>query len=103
MAQRRRRIVWTDQAREALDEVLEFVAHDSPTAARSLVEKFLQAAASLATLSERGRVVPEMEDATIRELLIQRYRLIYQVADDEVSVLAVLHGARDFAHWQEHS
>jgi len=55
----------------------------------------LAAAASLDAFSERGRVVPEWNQPSVRELLVQRYRLLYEVTLDEVHILAFLHGARD--------
>ena len=51
-------------------------------------------------MSERDRVVPEASDSDVREIFVQRYRLIYEVSEREVRVLAFLHGARDFAKWQ---
>jgi plasmid stabilization system protein ParE len=60
----------------------------------------LDAAASLDAFSERGRVVPEWNQPSVRELFVQRYRLLYEVTPDEVHVLAFLHGARDLTRWQ---
>lgn len=62
-----------------LDEAVGYVAQDSPAAAERLLIATLDAAESLATLSERGRRVPELEDASIRELFVKRYRLIYEL------------------------
>jgi plasmid stabilization system protein ParE len=45
----------------------------------------------------RGTVVKELADRSIREVYVYRYRLIYQVASEQVRVLAVIHGAMDFA------
>jgi len=59
MATRRREVIWTQRARDALDEAAAYVAEDSPEAAVNLVERALDAAESLSTLSERGRIVPE--------------------------------------------
>ena len=100
MANRRRRVVWTDEARTALDEILNYVAQDSIQGARKILEETLDRAGSLDDLSERGRVVPELEDAMVREVCVGTYRLIYEVKPAEVSILAVLHGARDFARWR---
>jgi len=61
----------------------------------------LEAAASLADLSERGRVVPEQDDAAIREVFVGKYRLLYEVTPSQVLILTFLHGARDFAKWRE--
>jgi toxin ParE1/3/4 len=54
----------------------------------------------LATLSERGRVVPESNDPGIREIFVFRYRLMYRVKDERVVIVAFVHGARDFATWR---
>ena len=48
------------------------------------------------TLSEGGRVVSELNDQIVRELFIKRYRLLYEIHEQEIHVLAVLHGAREF-------
>jgi plasmid stabilization system protein ParE len=59
----------------------------------------LRTAGSLRELSERGRVVPELADPSIREVFAFSYRLMYRVVDDEVQILAIVHGARDFGTW----
>jgi len=100
MAHRRREVIWTLQAQATLDEAIGYIAEDSVVAAQRMLDRALESAASLATLSERGRIVPELEIPTIREVLVQRYRLIYEVREDKIEILAFLHGARDFAKWQ---
>ena len=97
MAARRRRVVWTRNASVALNEVLAHIAEESLSGAQHILGATLDLAASLETLSERGRVVPEIGDAKVREVFLHRYRLIYEVAAEEVRILAFLHGALDFA------
>ncbi len=99
MADRTRQVVWTEAARNDLDSVLEYIAEDSPQAAANLLDHFLRAAESLARLCERGRVVPELDDPAIRETFVHSYRILYEVADAEVRIVGVLHGARDFDRW----
>lgn len=99
MGPRQRRVVWTEAASATLDEAIAFVAKDSPGNAWELLERVLTAAHSLADLSERGTPVPEINDSTIRQLLPDPYRLIYQVEGDRVTILAVLHQRRDVALW----
>jgi plasmid stabilization system protein ParE len=77
------------------------VAQDSPSAAAELLERLLKASASLDILAERGRVVPERPDESIRELLVNPFRLVYQVRHAEVIVLALLHQRQDFTRWPE--
>jgi len=79
-----------------LDEAVGYVAQDSAAAAERLLMAALDAAESLTTLSKRGRRVLELEDASIRELFVKRYRVIYEVHRSEVRILAFLHTGRDF-------
>ncbi len=95
MATRRRRVVWTEQARRMLDDAVSYVAQESRPSAERLLMRALDAASSLDLHSERGRLVPELDQPNIRQLLVQRYRLLYEVTPAEVQVLAFVHGARD--------
>jgi plasmid stabilization system protein ParE len=96
VAERPRAVIWTPGARTDLDEIVAYIAGDSLQAALAFLEEALESADSLATLSERGRVVPELNDPIVRELFIKRYRLLYEIHEREIHVLAVLHGAREF-------
>src|ERR1700733_8665338 len=100
MVARVREVVWAQSARDALDEIIEYIARDSrPAAAVQMLEEALRAAASLAALSERRGSVRDLNDPAIRELLVFKYRLLYEVEDHRVLIVAFLHGARDFATW----
>ena len=101
MADRSRRVVWTHHALFSLDEVIGFSAADSPRAATDLLHRFIATASSLSTLSERGRSVPEIADPSIREMLVDRFRLLYQIRDHEVFVIAILHQARHLGCWKD--
>ena len=101
MATQVRKVVWAESSRNALDEVITYIAEESQQAAVEVLDAALAAAEGLATLSERGRVVPELNDPAIRELFVFRYRLIYRLDDQRVVVVAFLHGARDFATWRQ--
>ena len=95
MATRRRRVVWTEQARQMLEDAVSYVARDSRPAAERLLIQALDTASSLNVHAERGRVVPELDRVNVRQLLVQRYRLLYEVTLAEVHILAFVHGARD--------
>jgi plasmid stabilization system protein ParE len=96
----RRRVVWTESARSSLEDILAYIAKDSPAAASRVLDRILQKAESLNTLSKRGRVVPELARPNIRETLVYSYRILYEVTPSEVRILALVHGARDFGSWR---
>ena len=102
MAARQRRVVWAESASAALDEVISYIARDSRSAAVRVLTRALEVGSTLDLLAERGRVVPELNDPALRELLVYDYRLLYQVRDDSVVIVGFVHGARDFnASWQQ--
>jgi toxin ParE1/3/4 len=82
-----------------IEDAAKYIALDSPAAARRLAADAVRAGESLSELSERGRVVPELNDPRYRELLVGAYRLVYRVDDEHVSIVAFVHGARDFRSW----
>jgi plasmid stabilization system protein ParE len=100
VAARTRQVVWAESGQAALDAVLADIFKDSPDGAARVLARALDVAGSLATLADRGRVVPEVDDVTLRELFVYRYRLLYRVRDDRVVIVAFLHGARDFEKWR---
>ncbi|MEW6273892.1 MAG: type II toxin-antitoxin system RelE/ParE family toxin [Bacillota bacterium] len=58
------------------NEVVKYIARDSPAYAASFVLKVREVSRSLKMFARRGRVVPEPGLEYIRELFIYNYRLI---------------------------
>lgn len=73
------------------------IAKDSPSYATSLVAKVEKAGNSLVQFPERGRVVSDYDEESLRELFVGRYRLIYRVRARTVAIVAFVHSARDLA------
>jgi plasmid stabilization system protein ParE len=61
-----------------------------------LLIKIIARAKSLAVRSERGRMVPEVGDPALRELLVMPHRFLYEVHSTEIRVVAFLHQREDF-------
>ena len=101
MASRERRVVWSRGAHRELEAAISHVAEEAPNAARALLERLLTTAASLETLSERGRMVPERGDPAVRELLVEPYRLVYSVGATDVVVLGLIHQRQDYERWRD--
>ncbi|MCX6840811.1 MAG: type II toxin-antitoxin system RelE/ParE family toxin [candidate division WOR-3 bacterium] len=91
-----RTVVWSETAWHDLEQVADYIAQDSRHYAAAFVREVRDAARSLATFAERGRIVPELSDPAVRELLVGRYRLMYRVTAATVQIVAFVHGARDF-------
>jgi len=88
-------IVWSREAVNDLESIAEFISKDSEFYASALVQEVLDAGDSLAELYERGRVLPELGNKSIREIFIKDYRLIYSIEISRVVILGLIHGKRD--------
>ena len=98
MAKRRFRVLWSDSAASDLEEIVTFAAVASAVDAQRLLERLRLLATRLESLPLRGRIVPEFARFGIgswRELVAKPYRLVYRLADDTVSVVALFDGRRD--------
>jgi len=40
-------------------------------------------------------MVPEFEDESVREIILDNYRFMYGLDDDSVLVIALIHGSRN--------
>ncbi len=87
-------IRWTPQAADDLEAITEFISTDSPHYARLFAIDVLTAVERLADFPQSGRVVPEVNDPTIREIILGNYRIVYRCQDSLVEILTVYHGTR---------
>lgn len=88
------RVVWLKAAKEDRLETLNYIAADNPAAAERMDTLFSEAAERLGELPQIGR---PGSIAGTRELIPhENYRLIYQVDDDTVWILALIHTSRQW-------
>jgi plasmid stabilization system protein ParE len=59
-----------------------------------MVDRITQRSNQISTQPFSGRKVPEYEAEDIRELIEKPYRIIYRLKQDQIDVLAVIHGAQ---------
>jgi plasmid stabilization system protein ParE len=48
----------------------------------------------LETFPLSGRIVPDVGDANVRELVEGSYRIIYHILEEQVDVIAVVHSSQ---------
>jgi plasmid stabilization system protein ParE len=75
-------------------ERLYVLALNSPTYARRMVDRITQRSEQISTQPFYGRKVPEYETEDIRGLIEKPYRIIYRLKQDQIDVLASIHGAQ---------
>jgi plasmid stabilization system protein ParE len=91
-------VVWSNIAENDLNNIIEYIADDSPPNALKIFKSIKQKASSLSTFPERGRIVPELRDQGIlqyRELVISPWGIQYRISEMNVFVLSVLDSRRN--------
>lgn len=88
-------IIWAPSAINDIDSIAEYIGKDSILAAANMVERFFERVEILTEFPTIGRPVPELNDATYRQVLCGYYRIIYKLATkNEIHILTVHHQAR---------
>ncbi len=88
------RVKWDSEAIQDLKEIRAYIAKDSKLQAQRVVDKIRSSVRRIKTFPEIGAIVQNLGDQTLREILIFRYRIIYRLANNEIHIVAVVHGAR---------
>lgn len=89
-------VIWAPQAIEDVEAIRAYVTRDSPHYADLVVERIVAAVSRLESHPLSGRVVPEVGDESLREVIQSNYRIVHRVRSDTVEIVTVFHGARLF-------
>jgi len=90
-----RAVEWAGRAKSDLRLAVEYIREDSPESAKAFLSQVFETARSLSTFSERGRVVSDLGDPAVRQVLVGRYRVLYEVHAEAVWIMRVLHTSQD--------
>lgn len=87
-------LIWSREALDDVDSIAEYISRDSLYHAQLVAERLFELGESLREYPKIGRIVPELGDPQVRECFLYSYRLIYELKDEEIHILAVIHGKR---------
>jgi addiction module RelE/StbE family toxin len=76
-------IEWSEEAQEDLDNILSYFSKSSIQYAKSFFERIHEALEYIKKFPQIGHNVPESKNPNDRELVIQKYRLIYRFLEKE--------------------
>ena len=88
-------IIWTSTAIDDLNNIGDFIAKDSPHFANITVDKLFNKTKLLIRFPNLGRIVPEKNNDSIREIIEGSYRIIYQIVSNKrINILTVIHSSK---------
>ena len=90
-------VIWAIPAKQDLKKIYDYIARDSKYYAEKVSQDILERSEKLNEFPEIGRIVPEIGEVNIREVIVYSYRLIYEISSDKIEVLALIHCKQDFS------
>ncbi len=88
------RVSRSPTALDDFDSIAEYINRDSPAYTRAVVNKILDMTRKLEAFQNAGRIVPELGDEEIREQFVYSYRIIYRIQNNDILIIADVHGRR---------
>lgn len=90
------RVTITLEAWRDLQRIYLYWEGQSAERAARVTDDIASAAERLGDFPESGRLIPKSGPLRLREIFVHNYRVIYELAGDEVLVKGIRHGAQRF-------
>jgi toxin ParE1/3/4 len=89
-------VILTAEAEADLQQIVEFVGSQSPASAVKLLRELRDKCERLIHAPRAYPLVPRYEDRGIRRRPFGNFLIFYRVSDDEIEIIHILHGARNY-------
>jgi len=88
-------VIWSKPAKTDLRHIFEYIARDSPHYAKKITQEIVDKTDVLEDLPRIGHEVSEVSNDLIREISHYSYRILYEIQEPNVFILAVIHKRRE--------
>ncbi|MDL2313835.1 type II toxin-antitoxin system RelE/ParE family toxin [Desulfovibrio sp. OttesenSCG-928-C14] len=87
-------VIWSVSAERDLEAITEYIARDNLQAALALDDFIRDAANGLPAFPRQGKPgrIPGLRELVVHE----NYIVVYEIAEDEINIITVLHAARQW-------
>ncbi|MFC2131903.1 type II toxin-antitoxin system RelE/ParE family toxin [Bacteroidota bacterium] len=89
-------VIWSPSALKDADSIAEFIARDSVNRAALFVHRLIEKTDRLQKFPLSGRVIPEIDNQSCREIIYGAYRIMYRIEKDDVWITGIVHGASNW-------
>lgn len=92
------KLIFSDLALNDLEEIVLYISRDSIENAFRFQQKIVDCAKNLIALPKIGTLIPDnkLSSKDYRMLIVDNYILFYKIYSDEIRVLRILNGRRDY-------
>ena len=88
------KVVWSKASLNDIESIAKYIEKDSFFYASSVVSKIIDTSKLISTFPLSGRIIPEEKNKFVREHFVYNYRVIYEIQENTIYILAVVHGKR---------
>jgi toxin ParE1/3/4 len=90
-------VILSPSAKRDLREIVRYISTDNPTAAANFGRLLVSSTKNFGKFPDMGREVTEFAQATVREIIVRAYRVVYRVRHKEkrIEVIRFWHAACD--------
>ncbi|MBE9469053.1 MAG: type II toxin-antitoxin system RelE/ParE family toxin [Bacteroidetes bacterium] len=84
------RVTWTDSAIQDLNDLGDYISKNSEKYAQITVKRLFDSVNILESYPFSGKIIPEFNNISIRELIRGNYRIVYQIINENrIDILTV--------------
>jgi len=84
-------VVWSRAALNDLQKIYLYIKEGSYQYAEKVRAEFFELADELILFPRVGKMVSEEQDPALRERLLYSYRMIYEINETQIQILAIVH------------
>lgn len=92
------KVEFLQSAIDDLEEIVLYIARDSSKSAMEFHNKIIESASRLEEFPNLGRLIPskKLKESGFRMIVVDKYLLFYKIYGNEINILRVLRGDRDY-------
>lgn len=91
----KKKLKWTHLAIADLINITKSISQNNPPAAYSMLKSIKEEVERLEDFPKSGRMVPEFQIPTLREVIVPPYRIVYRLTGSDIHILRVYHSRQD--------
>lgn len=92
------KVFLSDSVERDLEEIGDWIARDNPARAISFTVELLRACRAIGSALRSFSLIDGQRDPMLRRCVHGNYLIFYDIGQNAVEILHILHGARDYEH-----